>query len=725
MCPGRASFFGVGVGSRGETFRHQQSWVTRRSDDGLAGDRAGSGTAERRIVARVRNGSSWPIGATLLGGGVNFSVYSKHSTELQLLLFDHVDDERPARVVPLDPAKHRSYHYWHVFVPDLKPGQVYGYRARGPRAPERGLTYDPDKVLLDPYARLLAIPRRYDRRAAIRPGENFAESLKSVVVDTTSYDWEGDKPLNRPFVGTVIYELHVGGFTRRANSGVAAEKRGTYAGLIEKIPYLVDLGITAVELLPVFQFEVDDAVVGTNYWGYSPIAFFAPHRQYSSRQDLMGPLDEFRDLVKALHRAGIEVILDVVFNHTSEGDERGPTQSFRGLDNPTYYVLEKGKYSNFSGTGNTLHTNHAVVRRLIQDSLRYWVREMHVDGFRFDLASILARDGTGRMLDYPTTLWSIETDPELVDTKLIAEPWDAGGLYQVGTFVGDRWKEWNGRFRDDVRAFVRGDEGAVAAMPNRIMASPDLYGHKELDPEQTVNFVTCHDGFTLNDLVSYNSKHNEANGEGNRDGADHNLSWNCGVEGPTDDPAVERLRNRQAKNLLLLTLTSIGVPMLLMGDEVRRTQLGNNNAYCQDSELSWFDWSLLERHADLHRFVKLLVEWRLHETPERDPRLTLSQFLLSSRIEWHGVELNRPDFSPQSHSFAVSAHGRRGHMHLMFNSYWEALSFELPPRQSGAWRRIADTALESPHDISPLSEAPALSDWRYLVQARSAVMLVE
>jgi len=695
------------------------------SPSGKRGDHPRSGVAERGILAPVRDGSSWPIGATLLEDGVNFSVYSKHSTELQLLLFDHVDDVRPARVVPLDPARHRSYHYWHVFVPGLKPGQVYGYRARGPRVRERGLTYDPDKVLLDPYARLVAMPRRYDRTAAIRPGENFAESLKSVVVDTTSYDWEGDKPLKRSWVGTVIYELHVAGFTRRPNSGVPAEKRGTYAGLIEKIPYLVDLGITAVELLPVFQFEVDDAVVGSNYWGYSPIAFFAPHRQYSSRQDLMGPLDEFRDLVKALHRAGIEVILDVVFNHTSEGDDRGPTQSFRGLDNPTYYVLEKGKYSNFSGTGNTLHTNHAVVRRLIQDSLRYWVREMHVDGFRFDLASILARDGTGRMLDYPTTLWSIETDPELVDTKLIAEPWDAGGLYQVGTFVGDRWKEWNGRFRDDVRAFVRGDEGAVAAMPNRIMASPDLYGHEDVDPEQTVNFVTCHDGFTLNDLVSYNSKHNEANGEDNRDGNDHNLSWNCGVEGPTDDPEVERLRNRQAKNLLLLTLTSVGVPMLLMGDEVRRTQLGNNNAYCQDSELSWFDWSLLERHADLHRFVKLLVEWRLHGTPERDPRVTLSQFLLSSRIEWHGVELNQPDFSPHSRSFAVSVHGRRGHMHLMFNSYWEALAFELPPRQNGAWRRVADTALDSPNDILPLAQAPALTEWRYLVQPRSAVMLVE
>ena len=676
-------------------------------------------------MASVLRGSSAPIGATLVDGGVNFSVYSKHATELQLLLFDHEDAARPSRVVPLDALEHRSYHYWHAFVPGVRPGQIYGYRARGPRLPSQGQCFDPDKVLLDPYGRLVATPKNYDRMAAIRPGENFQTSLKSVVVDNSTYDWEGDKPLHRPFVGTIIYEMHVGGFTRHPNSGVAPDKRGTYAGLIEKIPYLVDLGVTAVELLPVFQFEEDDAPLGKNYWGYSPIAFFAPHRQFSSRKDLLGPLDEFRDMVKALHRAGIEVILDVVFNHTSEGDDRGPTQCFRGIDNTTYYVLENGRYSNFSGTGNTLHTNHAVVRRLIQDSLRYWVNEMHVDGFRFDLASILARDGSGRTLDYPTTLWSIETDPVLVEAKLIAEPWDAGGLYQVGTFVGDRWKEWNGRFRDDVRAFVRGDDHAVATMPNRIMASPDLYGHEELDPEQTINFVTCHDGFPLNDLVSYNTKHNEANGEHNRDGNDHNVSWNCGVEGPSDDPEIEALRNRQIKNLLLLTLTSIGVPMLLMGDEVRRTQLGNNNAYCQDNEISWFDWSLLDKHADVRRFVKLLIEWRLHGTPERDSRVSLSQFLQASRIEWHGVNLHQPDFGPHSHSFAVSAHGRRGHMHLMFNSFWEPLWFELPPRTEGPWRRIADTALESPQDILRFSEAPALSEWRYLVQPRSAVMLVE
>jgi isoamylase len=353
------------------------------------------------------------------------------------------------------------------------------------------------------------------------------------------------------------------------------------------------------------------------------------------------------------------------------------------------------------------------------------VQVMHVDGLRFDLASILVRDASGRLLEYPSTLWSIETDPELVDTKLIAEPWDAAGLYQVGTFIGDRWKEWNGRFRDDVRSFIRGDDGSAVHMPNRILASPDLYEHEQREPEQSINFVTCHDGFTLNDLVSYNEKHNEANGENNRDGHNHNISWNCGVEGPTDDPAIERLRNQQVKNLLLLTLTSIGVPMLLMGDEVRRTQLGNNNAYCQDNELGWFDWSLLEKHADVHRFVKLLNQWRLHGTPDRDPRTTLTQFLHASRIEWHGVKLYQPDFGHHSHSLAVSARGRRGHIHLMFNSYWEPLAFELPPRWSEPWRRIVDTALESPRDIVLPEDAEPVTSKTYLVAARSSVMLVE
>jgi glycogen operon protein len=675
----------------------------------------------------MRPGTSAPLGATAIAGGVNFSVYSKHASGIELLLFDDENDAGPSRVITLDPREHRSYHYWHVMVPGLGPGQIYAYRAHGPFKPDSGLTYDADKVLLDPYGKLVAVPDRYDREAASRPGSNCGQALKSVVVDTAPYDWEGDRPLNRPFTHTVIYEMHVGGFTRHPSSGVAPERRGTYAGLIEKIPYLVDLGVTAVELLPVFQFDEQDAPLGRmNYWGYSPVSFFAPHRRYSSRKDLTGPLDEFRDMVKALHRAGIEVILDVVYNHTAEGSHLGPTLCLRGLDNRTYYLLEDGgRYSNFSGTGNTLNANRAVVQRLIQDSLRYWVHEMHVDGFRFDLASILVRDAGGRPLEYPSTLWSIETDPELVGAKLIAEPWDAAGMYQVGSFVGDRWKEWNGRFRDDVRAFVRGDKGTVATIRNRMLASPDLYGHEEREPEQSINFVTCHDGFTLNDLVSYDRKHNEDNGEDNRDGHDQNLSWNCGVEGPTNDPQVEALRNRHVKNFVLLNMVAIGVPMLLMGDEVRRTQQGNNNAYCQDNELSWFDWSLVERHADIHRFVKLMIEWRLHQTPDRDPRMTLAQFLSASQLERHGVKLNQPDWSHDSHSLAVTARGRRGDLLFMFNAYWEPLTFEVPASTNGAWRRLVDTFLPSPRDIVAAGEAPEMSERHYVVQPRSVVMLFE
>jgi glycogen operon protein len=395
--------------------------------------------------------------------------------------------------------------------------------------------------------------------------------------------------------------------------GVTEFNRGTYAGLVQKIPYLQELGITAVELLPVFQFDAQDAPPGrVNYWGYAPVSFFAPHQAFSSRQDPCGPVDEFRDMVKALHRGGIEVILDVVFNHTAEGDNRGPTHCFRGLDNPTYYLLEpdRSEYSNFTGTGNTLNANHPVVRRMILDSLRYWVQEMLVDGFRFDLASVLTRDSSGHVMANPPVLWDIESDPALAGTKMIAEAWDAAGLYQVGSFVGDSWREWNGRFRDDVRDFIRGAPDSVGRIADRFLGSPIIYGHEEREAEQSVNFVTCHDGFTLNDVVSYNEKHNHDNGEGNHDGADDNRSWNCGVEGTAEDPQIEKLRNRQVKNFLTLTMLSVGVPMIAMGDEVRRTQRGNNNAYCQDNDISWFDWTLLSKHADVAS---------LPETTDRTP----------------------------------------------------------------------------------------------------------
>jgi isoamylase len=540
------------------------------------------------LSAGVRSGSSAPLGATVRPDGVNFSVFSKRASLVELLLFDDENAVRPARVVPLDSEAHRTYHYWHVFVPDVQPGQVYAYRAHGPFAPDSGCRFDAEKVLLDPYGLAVAIPEAYDRWAAARPGDTVATAMKSVAADPDRYDWEGDLPLRRPFAETVIYELHVGGFTRHPSSGVAPEKRGTFAGLIEKIPYLRDLGVTALELLPVFQFDPQDAPPGrVNYWGYQPVSFFAPHHAYSAQKKPLAVLDEFRDMIKALHRAGLEVILDVVFNHTTEGDVTGPTMCYRGLANDFYYMLDKdrSRYADYTGCGNTLSANQPIVRRLIQDSLRYWVTQMHVDGFRFDLASILSRDENGRPLPNAPVLWDIESDPLLAGTKLIAEAWDAAGLYQVGSFVGDAWQEWNGRFRDDVRRFLRGDNGSVPAVAARILGSPDIYGHEEREAEQSINFVTCHDGFTLNDLVSYNQKHNEANGERNWDGSDHNLSWNCGAEGPTDDSTIEAVRNRQVKNFLALELLAAGTPMLLMGDEVRRTQRGNNNAYCQDSDI--------------------------------------------------------------------------------------------------------------------------------------------
>jgi glycogen operon protein len=442
--------------------------------------------------AMHRPGLSFPLGADLALGGANFSVFSKHATAAQLLLFDNVDDPEPSRVIDLDPRVNRTYHYWHAFVPGFTAAQLYGYRLAGPLDPVRGLRFDPNKLLLDPYGKCVARPARRSREAARTPGNNVATALKSVVVDSSAYDWEGDRPLGRPFAKTIIYEMHCGGFTRHPSSGVAPSKRGTYAGLVEKIPYLQDLGITAVELLPIFAFDEHDGPPGLgNYWGYQPLSFFAPHDGYSSRSTPLGAVDEFRDMVKALHRAGIEIIMDVVYNHTTEGNENGPTICFRGLANDTYYILpeDKSRYADYTGCGNTLNANESIVRRLILDSLRYWVGEMHVDGFRFDLASILSRDENGRPMASPPILWDIESDPILANVKLIAEAWDAAGLYQVGHFVGDSWKEWNGRFRDDVRAFLKGDNGTARGMACRLTGSPDIYEREEREPEQSIKIL--------------------------------------------------------------------------------------------------------------------------------------------------------------------------------------------------------------------------------------------
>lgn len=680
---------------------------------------------------RAPSSTPYPLGPTCIASGVNFSVLSVHATAMELLLFDRVEDARASRVIELSPAADRTAQYWHVFVPGIKPGQHYGLRVAGPHDAAAGHRFDPTKLLLDPYAKSVAVGPNYSRAAANSPGDNAGSAMKSVVTDPKAYTWEGDQPLQRKYRHTVIYEMHVRGFTQNPNSGIEPAKRGTYAAVIEKIPYLLELGITAVELMPIFQFDAQDCAPGlTNYWGYSPVSFFAPHLAYSMQGDPLRCIDEFRDMVKALHRAGIEIILDVVYNHTAENDEEGPTLCFRGLENSFYYLLDKdsGRYLNYSGTGNTLNANHSIVRRMILDSLRYWVSEMHVDGFRFDLASILSRNEQGEPTANAPILWDIDSDPTLAGTKLMAEAWDAAGLYQVGSFVGDKWKEWNGRFRDDVRAFIKGDANTVWNFHQRILGSPDVYRSESSVAGQGIHFITCHDGFTLNDLVSYNQKHNAANRELGRDGSEVNLSWNCGVEGPSVDPEVEFLRSRQIKNMLAVTLLSSGTPLLLMGDEVRRTQFGNNNPYCQDNELSWFDWADCPRNVELQRYVKLLIRLRLRFMQDENGHiLSLADYLTHARLEWHGVEIGNPDWSINSHSIAYTV--RRANLryafHVMINAYWDVLEFSLPPTTGTGfeWHRLIDTYLPSPNDIVERVNLSAVLGLRYPVQARSIVVL--
>jgi isoamylase len=676
-------------------------------------------------------GKSFPLGATVYPDGVNFCVFSKSCHFVELLLFDGPEDEAPSQTIRLDPNINRTFYYWHVFIKGIKSGQLYGYRVHGPWLPANGNLFDKDKVLVDPYAKSLYVGKYYSREAATYPGDNCAQAIKNVVVDTDEYNWEGDKHLNIPYSETVIYEMHVKGFTNNPNSGVPDSKRGTYAGLIDKIPYLKSLGITAVELMPVQQFDEQDAVPPLkNYWGYSPINFFSPHFGYSSDKSPLGPINEFRDMVKAFHQAGIEVILDVVFNHTAEGEPDGPIFSFKGFENRSYYILKENKafYADYTGCGNTLNANHSVVRRLIRDALRFWVAEMHVDGFRFDLASVLSRDEMGKPLDNPPILWEIETDPVMAGTKIIAEAWDAAGLYQVGSFVGDKWAEWNGQYRDDVRRFVRGDVDSVTKLASRIIGSPDIYTDPDRKINRSINFITCHDGFTLNDLVSYNKKHNEENGEKNMDGSDHNFSWNCGVEGTSSDPEIEKLRLRQMKNFLSILFMSQGTPMILMGDEVRRTQKGNNNAYCQDNEISWFDWDLLNVNAGMLRFTKGLIQFVSSlKLFQLDTMLKTSYHTRSAHIIWHGVKLAKPDLSHHSHTLAFTLNYPKAHesVHVMLNAYREPLDFEIPLlHHDSHWVRIVDTSLPTPDDITLPGEAPMIDMFTMKLGAYSVAILM-
>ncbi|MBN1317542.1 MAG: glycogen debranching protein GlgX [Anaerolineales bacterium] len=689
---------------------------------------------------RTSPGQAHPLGATVQQDGVNFSLFTKNGTGVELLLFDRYDDPQPAHAIILDPLIHKTFYYWHIFVHGIGPGQYYGYRVYGPYLPEEGHRFNPAKVLLDPYARCIKFSNNWSRQKAIGFEPNDGSAMKAQVVDVQKIDWEGDRPLGLSFTDYVIYEMHVRGFTQHPSSGVAYP--GSFLGVVEKIPYLKELGVTAVELLPVQQFD-PKSVTNTNpltgerlvnYWGYDPVGFFAPHQGFCSGADKDDGCvtNEFREMVKALHRAGIEVILDVVFNHTAEGGSDGPTIHFRGLENRAYYLLEddKKEYSNYSGTGNTLKTNHAIVRRLVLDSIRYWVQEMHIDGFRFDLAAVFFRDESGRPMENPPILWEIESDPVLADTKIIAEAWDAAGLYQVGSFIGDRWAEWNGKYRDDVRRFIRGDEGKVVDFANRLMGSPDLYTDPGRQPHRSINYVACHDGFTLNDLVSYDKKYNLANGEGNQDGPDINFSWNSGCEGQTDNQEIERLRLQQIKNFIAVLFVSQGTPMIQMGDEIRRTQLGNNNAYCQDNEISWFDWKLVEKNANLIRFLKGMVRFHRSHTS-----LSSETFISEERnpegnrkhLTWHGVKLGEPDWGEKSHSIAFTLHDYPGDsdLHVIVNAYWEPLTFELPPLPKNfSWKRAVDTALDLPADLSEPGREPPVGGASYQAAARSVVILI-
>jgi glycogen operon protein len=690
----------------------------------------------RKLV--LRRGSPLPFGASIRRNGINFAIFSRRATDVVLVLLLG-DDEEPIEF-RLSPQLNKTGDIWHALIRDLQPGVRYAYRLDCCPNPNPNVhCFDGGRMLLDPYAEIITGRPEWGLNAGADNAHPVGNGLRRGLVIEDDFDWGDDRPLRIPLVESVIYELHLRGFTKHGSSGVGAP--GTFAGLVEKIPYLKQLGITAVELLPIYEFEETDTdrinpVSGEgllNYWGYHPISFFAPKASYASSTELGAQVREFKAMVKAFHKAGMEVILDVVFNHTAEGDERGTTFSFRGIDNATYYIIDRetGQYHNYSGCGNTVNCNHPVVRDMVLSSLRYWVTEMHVDGFRFDLASILGRGRDGSVLPNPPLLERIAADPVLADTKLIAEAWDAAGLYQVGSFPAwRRWAEWNGRFRDDIRRFVRGDPGMASALATRLTGSADLYQTSSREPYHSINFVTCHDGFTLADLVSYNEKHNIENGEDNRDGDNHNLSWNCGTEGPSDSDDINQLRTRQMKNMATLLMLSNGVPMILAGDEMARTQRGNNNAYCQDNELSWMNWDLAEQNKDLVRFFRLLISFRRQCTglkrksfvPEEDDHI--------ASLEWHGIEPFDPDWSSESRSLAmcIRATTDRGTMESVYmgaNAYWEPLPVTLPTASEQTWYRVIDTMLASPRDIAePGNEQPLEDQAHYLIGPRSVVVLL-
>lgn len=647
----------------------------------------------------IRIGVPLPMGASAYNDGVNFTLFSRNASRVQLELFEYLDDTKASRIIDLDPRCNRTGDVWHVWIKEIRTGQLYAYRVDGEYKPESGHRFDFSKLLLDPRATAISLLPTWDF--------NSSKAPKCIFMNE-QFQWQDYCLLKRSWSEMIIYETHVRGFTIHPSANVAHP--GTYRGLIERIPYLKELGITAIELMPVYEFNSR-----ANYWGYDPVAFFAPKASYSSTGGVGQQKLEFKEMVQAFHQAGIEVILDVVFNHTAEGNENGPTFCFRGIDNDIFYMLEDDKrfYKNYTGTGNTINTNHPVVRDYILSALRYWVIEMHVDGFRFDLAAVLCRDPSGKLLPNPPVLEQIAEDPILRDMKIIAEGWDTAGAYEVGSFSEKRWAEWNGQYRDDVRRFWRGDIGMLDLFINRICGSPDIYTKSGKGPNGSINFITCHDGFTLNDLVSYKDKHNQANGENNHDGSDNNFSENYGAEGAAVDTEIELVRKRQIKNFILTLLVSRGTPMLLGGDEFCRTQGGNNNAYCQDNEISWYNWQFLNQNEDIFRFTRGMIAFR-----KAHPVLSKEQFYNQTEINWF--------YKEQQQAACIIHENEKSALCLLFNASTEQANLELPEAILGTkWYLSVDTGLQATQDLFEPGQEQILADQQmYSLGGRASAILI-
>ncbi|MCW5977345.1 MAG: glycogen debranching protein GlgX [Bryobacteraceae bacterium] len=682
---------------------------------------------------KFRRGRTLPFGATMVPNGVNFSVFSSAATACTLVLFRK---HEPEPMVEIEfPQEFRIGDVYSMIVFDLDYEELeYGFRFDGPWEPAWGHRFDKSKIVGDPYAKVIG--GRDVWRAEPDWNDMYGHRSRLAFDD---FDWEGDRPLETPSKDLVVYEMHVRGFTASPTSGVSAP--GTFAGIREKIPYLKDLGINCIELLPIFEFDEwensrrhpETGEWLLNYWGYSTLGFFAPKAGFAATGRFGMQVDELKTLIKDLHKAGIEVILDVVFNHTAEGDHRGPTISYRGIDNRTYYMLTpEGYYYNFSGCGNTLNCNHPVVRNMVLDCLRYWASEYHVDGFRFDLASILGRDQNGAPLANPPLLESLAYDPVLSKCKLIAEAWDAGGLYQVGSFPAyGRWAEWNGKYRDCIRKFIKGEMAQVGEMAQRIQGSPDLYYYR--GPTASTNFITAHDGFTLWDLYSYNWKHNEANGENNNDGSNDNDSWNAGWEGESTDPETNALRRKLVKNAMCLLMLSRGIPMIVMGDEMGRTQNGNNNAYCHDNELAWLDWTMVDRNTELLQFIKGVIRFRREHPVLRGDRFFEHRDVVGSGrpdIRFHGTQAFWADYSAGSRCLAVELCGehatpRDDAIYFAMNMHWDGLPFQLPYAGDGrSWKVAINTSMPSPHDIYEKSQAPRLENQGEIIVGPRSIMVL-